>query len=314
MDWEARVGRRLKPRDLCIFMTVAEDGNMAKAAERLAISRPVVSKTIATLEQTLGVPLFDRSARGVEPTRYGRALFKRSVVIFDELRQSVKDIEFLADPTAGELHLGSNETMSGGLVSVVIERLTRQHPQLAFHLEVGTMHTLQLHFLRKRRCEIVIGRPWAPAPEPDMHVEPLFQERLFVVAGPRNKWIGRRKVGLADLVDEPWILSQAETEPGSPLDQAFRAIGSPIPRAAIVCGSLNLRNSLLATGRFLTSMPSSVLHFAPQRAPYKVLPIELPRWHLPVSIISLKNRTLSPMAQLFVDRIRELSKPLIRGH
>jgi DNA-binding transcriptional LysR family regulator len=310
MDWEHRVGRRLRPRDLHIFMTVAEAGNMAKAAERLAISRPVVSKAIAALERTLDVPLFDRSPQGVEPTRYGRALFKRSIVIFDELRQSVKDIEFLSDPNAGELRIGSNETITGGLVSSVIDRLSRRYPRLAFHLEVGTMHTLQYHSLRERKCEIVVGRPGSAGPEPDMDMEPLFHEQLFVVAGPLNKWVGCPKVRLAAVVDEPWILSQPETEPESPIVEAFRAIGSGIPRATVVCGSINLRNTLLATGRFLTSVPNSVLHFGSPNTLYKVLPIELPRWRLPVSIISLKNRTLSPMAQLFIDGIRELSKPL----
>jgi DNA-binding transcriptional LysR family regulator len=313
MDWEDRIGRRLTPRDLHIFMVVAEDGNMGKAAERLAISRPVVSKTIASLERTLGVPLFDRSPQGVEPTFYGRALLERSVVIFDELRQSVKDIEFLSDPTTGELRVGSNETITGGLVSAAIDRLSRQRPQLVFHLEVGTVPTLQSHFLRERKCEVVIGRPWAVAAEPDMDMEPLFHERLFAVAGPRNRWAAQRKVELADLVDQPWILSQIETEPGSPVAEAFHAIGSSIPRATIVCSSLNLRNRLLATGRYLTSVPSSLLHFAPQRTLYKVLPIEFPRWNLPVSIMTLKGRTLSPMAQLFIDCVRDLAKPLRAG-
>jgi len=285
---------------------------MAKAAERLAISRPVISKTIAGLERTLGVPLFDRSPQGVEPTLYGRALCKRSVAIFDELRQSVKEIEFLADPTVGELRVGSNETVAGGLVSAVIDRLSRKHPQLVFHLEVGTTPTLQFYFLRERKCEVVIGRPWAATPEPDMDMEPLFYERLVVVAGPRNKWIGRRGIGLADLVDQPWILSQTEVEPGSPVAKAFRAIGSGIPQATVICGSVNLRNSLLATGRFLTAVPSSVLHLGPQRTPFKLLPIELPPWHLPVSIMTLKNRTLSPMAQLFIDCVTEVAKPLTK--
>src|SRR5215470_15796577 len=105
MQWSDRIGRRLKPRDLHVFMAVAEHGNMAKAADSLAISRPVVSKTIAGLEHTLGVPLFDRSPQGVEPTLYGRALLKRSVAIFDDLRQSVREIEFLADPSTGELRI-----------------------------------------------------------------------------------------------------------------------------------------------------------------------------------------------------------------
>src|SRR5215207_7578712 len=101
MEWSDRIGRRLKPRDLHVFMAVAERGNMARAAEQLAISRPVVSKTIAALEHTLGVPLLDRTPRGVEPTGYGRALLRRSLAVFDELRASVKEIEFLADPSAG---------------------------------------------------------------------------------------------------------------------------------------------------------------------------------------------------------------------
>ncbi len=310
MDWAARIGRQLKPRDLHVFMAVAEDGNMAKAAERLVISRPVVSRTIADLERTLGVPLFDRGPQGVEPTLYGRALFKRSLAIFDELRRSVQEIEFLADPAAGELHIGSNETVTAGLISAAIERLSRRHPRLVFHLEVGTVPTLQFHFLRERRCEVVIGRPWTVAPEPDMVIEPLFHERLFVAAGPRNKWVGRRKLSLADLVDEPWIFAQAETDPGAPVAEAFRAIGHNIPRATVVCGSINLRNSLLATGRFLTIVPSSILHFGPQRTLFKALPIKLPRWHVPVCIITLKNRTLSPVAHLFIDCLREVAKPM----
>src|SRR5919106_4198542 len=100
MQWSDRIGRRLKPRDLHVFVAVAERGNMAKAAEQLAVSRPVVSRTIADLERALGVRLLDRTSQGVVPTLYGRALFKRSLALFEELRQSVREIEFLADPSA----------------------------------------------------------------------------------------------------------------------------------------------------------------------------------------------------------------------
>lgn len=110
MDWSNRIGRHLNPRALHVFLAVVEKGNMAKAAEQLAISRPVVSKTIAGLEVTLGVPLFNRTSQGVEPTLYGRALLKRGLAVFDELRQSVEEIEFLADPSAGELRVAFSET------------------------------------------------------------------------------------------------------------------------------------------------------------------------------------------------------------
>ena len=73
-----------------------------------------MSKTIADLEHMLGVRLLDRTPRGVELTLYGRAPLKRSLAVFDELRQSVKEIEFLTDPTAGELRVGFSEVPAAG--------------------------------------------------------------------------------------------------------------------------------------------------------------------------------------------------------
>src|SRR5215813_1985039 len=142
MDWGDRIGRRLKPRDLHIFMAVAEEGNMAKAAERLAISRPVVSKTIADLERTLGVPLFDRSQQGVEPTLYGRALRKLAVTVSDDMRRGMQEIEFLADPTAGELRLGCSD-WSAGPVGVAVDQMSRQYPRITFDVVSADIATLQ---------------------------------------------------------------------------------------------------------------------------------------------------------------------------
>src|SRR4051794_27385154 len=103
MHWEDRIGRRIKFRDLHIALAVAQSGSMLKAAEALSVSQPVVSRVIADLEHALGVQLFDRSRKGVEPTAAGRALLSRGRAAFDELNLGVKEIEFLNDPTAGEL-------------------------------------------------------------------------------------------------------------------------------------------------------------------------------------------------------------------
>ena len=310
MQWSDRIGRRLKPRDLHVFLAVAEQGNMAKAAERLAISRPVVSKTIADLEHVLGVRLLDRTSHGVEPTLYGRALLKRSVAVFDELRQSVEEIKFLADPGAGELRVGCTEVMAAGLVAAVVDRLSQQYPRLVFQMPlVDTVAPIR--FVRERTCELIIARLLDP--DPDLAVEPLFCEQLLVVAGPRSKWTSRRKIALAQLVDEPWIQAPHEVEPGGPTFEAFRNAGLELPRVRIFSNSLNLRYSLLATSRFLTMVPASVLRFSPGRTLLKVLPVQIPRWRLPYAIITLKNRTLSPAAQLFVDCIREVAKPLAKG-
>src|SRR5713226_5367575 len=103
MQWSDRIGRRVKLRDLHILLAVAQTGSMVRAADNLAISQPVISKTISDLEHALGVRLLDRTAQGVEPTAYGRAFINCGTVVFDELRRGVQAIEFLSDPTFGDL-------------------------------------------------------------------------------------------------------------------------------------------------------------------------------------------------------------------
>src|SRR5215211_6686883 len=124
MQWSDRVGRRLKLRDLHILLTVAKSGSMGKAATELAISQPSVSKAIADAEHAIGLRLLDRGPRGIEPTIYGRALLKCGTAVFDELRQGVKELEFLIDPAAGELRIGCTETMAAGFASSVSGHLS----------------------------------------------------------------------------------------------------------------------------------------------------------------------------------------------
>src|SRR5580700_3878573 len=107
-----QIERRLKLRELRILLAVVQAGSMAKGAAELGISQPNVSKAIADLEHAFGLQLLDRSPRGVEPTRYGLAVIKRGVAVFDELRHAVTDVAFLADPTSGELRLGCSDWAS----------------------------------------------------------------------------------------------------------------------------------------------------------------------------------------------------------
>jgi DNA-binding transcriptional LysR family regulator len=289
-------------------MVVAEQGNMARAAESLAISRPVVSRTIAELEQALGVRLLDRLPGGVEPTLYGQALLKRCLAVFDELKQSVLDIEGLRDPNAGEVRIGCTEPMAAGFVSAVIDRLSRQYPHLLFQLELCTTPAQQYHVLRERRCDLVIARVWPQGAEADLDVEVLFDDQVCVVVGPGSRWLGHRKLTLAELMDENWLLAPVDNEPGSPVFEIFHALGLTVPRARVLSYSLNVRQSLLATGRFLAIIPTSVLRFGPAPNSIKVLPCRLPPSTQPVAITVLKNRTLSPIANLIAETARALAQ------
>src|SRR5438874_13588448 len=112
MQMSDRFGRRMKLQDLHVLMTVVQAGSMGKAAQRLNTTQPNISRSIAELEHALGVRLLDRHRQGIEPTEYGRALLDCGVAVFDDLRQGVKTIKSLADPTAGEVRIGSTAFLS----------------------------------------------------------------------------------------------------------------------------------------------------------------------------------------------------------
>src|SRR6266705_1171802 len=119
MQLSDRIGRRMKLHDLHVLMTVVQAGSMGKAAERLNTSQPNISRSIAELEHALGVRLLDRHRQGIEPTEFGRALLDCGVAVFDDLRQGVMNIEFLADPTAGEMRIGNTLSSAGGFIAAV---------------------------------------------------------------------------------------------------------------------------------------------------------------------------------------------------
>jgi DNA-binding transcriptional LysR family regulator len=312
MQWADRIGRRLKLRDVHVLLAVVEAGSMAGAAQRLSVSQPVVSKAIAGLEHTLGVRLLERSRHGAEVTPYGRALLDSGLAAFDELRRGVQEIEFLSDPTAGEVRIGATEPMAVGLLPVVISRLCRRHPRLSVDVvQAPTIATLHRE-LRERTVDFVIGRLATVSVEKDMSADVLFNDPISVVAGSQNPWVRRRRIDLSELMHEGWVLPRTDTPARAIIADTFRACRLELPQAAVVCNSIQLQNALLATGPFLTLLPRSLLLFAAKRLSIKVLPVKLPSLHGPVGIVMLKNRAPAPVARLFVDSIRDVAKPLAR--
>jgi DNA-binding transcriptional LysR family regulator len=308
MDWdERRVSRRMKLHDLHVLLTVARCGSMGKAAAELAVSQPAISKTIADMEHALGVRLFDRHPRGVEPTIYAQALLDRGVVAFDELKQAARHIEFLADPTTGELRIGSTVAIAASFLPAVIERLIRRYPRLVFHVAAGET-SMAYRNLQERKLDLLVAPMFTPMLEEHMDAEVLYDEPLIVVAGARSSWAGRRKVRLAELVDAEWVLPPLDSLYGLAAAEAFRAAGLNVPRATVFSASAPVRGALLASGRFLSIIQGSIVRFGSGSTILKVLPIDLPTTRRPIGIVTLKNRTLSPVAQLFIDCAREIAK------
>ncbi|MGB6541673.1 MAG: LysR family transcriptional regulator [Xanthobacteraceae bacterium] len=312
MDWADRIGRRIRLRDLHILLAVAECGSMAKASAKLSVSHPVVSKTISELERTLGVRLFDRTAQGVQLTAYGTALLNCGLAVFDEMRQGLKHLEALTDPASGDLRIGCAEITVAGLLPAIVERFSQQYPRIRLHVVLAQPGMLQFQELRERNIDLVIGRvPQAPLSD-DLSSELLFDEPFLAVAGMGSKLARQRHVLLKDLIDQPWILPPYDSVPGLLILQIFRASGLPPPQPSIVTLSGQLTVTLIASGRFVGVLPSSVAHLNKRRAGLKILPLKLPAVHVAAGIVTVKNRTLSPFAELFINCVRDVARPIAK--
>jgi DNA-binding transcriptional LysR family regulator len=304
-----RIGRRLKLNDLHVLMAVIQSGSMGKASAQLHTSQSAVSRSVADLEHALGVRLLDRGPQGVEPTKYGRALLDCGVAVFDDLRQGVKNIDFLADPATGEIRIGGNEAIIAGLLPTVFSQLRRRHPGIAIHaVQLATLDE-QYGQLRERNVDLILART-ARQIEEDVVAETLFHERTFVVAGLKNPWTRRRKIDFAELADEPWALPPHGTMVETIFREAFRASGLKYPSRGVASGAIHLHTALVANGPFLAMWPGSILRLGVNRRLIKILPVDLPVPPWPVGVMTLKNRTVSPVVQLFIERAREVAKAL----
>jgi DNA-binding transcriptional LysR family regulator len=166
--------------------------------------------------------------------------------------------------------------------------------------------------LSERNVDLLIVRRYVPAPDEGVDFEPLFDDSYVVAAGAQNQWARRRRIELAELASEPWTLPPPGSVIGTLAMQAFRASGLDYPRTTVVTDSPQVRASLLTTGRFVTIFPASLLGLLKMRSKIKVLPIELPMADVPNVIVTVKNRILSPVAQLFIEQAREVAKPLAK--
>jgi DNA-binding transcriptional LysR family regulator len=306
---------RLKLRELRILLAVTQAGSMAKAATQLAISQPAVSRAIADMEATLGVSLLNRSSQGVEPTPYGRALIKRGVAVFDELRQGVKEIEFIADPTAGDVRIACSELVSGGILPAIIDRLLLRYPRVKLHVFETASVVMDCPELQERKVDVRLAlllRPLEGELVREFDTEILYNDQICLAVGSASPWARRRKINLAELVDEPWVTPSFAHPGGVAIMEAFHAHGLAPPQISVTTTSLGLRNFLSISGRFIVALPRSIVELYADQFALKRLPIEFPT-QTSYAIVTLKNRTLSPAVERFIECAREVTKSKISG-
>ena len=306
MLWDDRIGRRLRLKDLHTLEVVAEAGSMAQASRQLALSQPAISKAIVDMEHTLGAALLERSAHGVALTDCGRLLLSRSRVIFDELREGVKDIQNLSDPTRGEIRVGTTEPITGFL-SEVISQMSRTYPHIRYQVIVSDTTTL-VRDLRERALDIVVSRWTQSAVADDLAAEVLMRAPLAVLADRHHPLVKRRKLSLADTMNEAWTLSPPDSFLGRVVVDVFRRRKLPLPAAVVTTLSIHMRLNLLASGRFLTMLPARMVRQRANKAWLRALNIDLPESSGPIASITVKKRATGGALRLFQEACRNADR------
>lgn len=309
MNWASRIGRRIKLSDLHVFLTVAQTGSMARAASDLAVSHPVISRSISQLEHVLGVRLLERTGKGISLTECRRTLQLGAHGAFDELRQTVDDLDRLNDPTRDFIRLGTTPALAASYVSRMLQLLHQRHPRISVKLQVGEAET-QRHLLEQREIDVLVHRQFFLSPSDALSFEPLFQSPYVIAAGSNNPLCRKRKMALADLMEEPWLLPPVNTRFGSFIADAFNTKGLPYPVPVIETSALEIRTNLLSVGPFVTAVPRFSILFPHQHPSIKQLDVDFPNTGPPIGLITHRRSKGRPASALLIDVAREVASLL----
>jgi len=239
---------------------------------------------------------------------YGHAILKHGLTAFDALKQGIREIEFLADPSSGEVRIGCSEVISATILPPIIHRFSQAYPRVTIQVHDVPSVTGEQYRLSDQKHDLALARWVMPLPGDrlgdDLNVEILFESPLVLAAGRHTRWAHRRKIELADLVGEAWVLGPPTTANHADIAEAFQIKKLPMPKISLVTLSVPLRVYLLANGRYVTALPRpTAIQYA-----LKVLPVDLPARPWPFAVVTLKIRTLSPVVELFIDHLRDFTQ------
>ncbi len=307
-----RLPRHLKMSELRVFVTVLEHRSFRKAAAVLHLSQPAITKAIASLEQTLGLKLFDRVADGVVPTVHGRSFAPRAVAVFDELRRAAQDLTLVSSGATGSLRVGSVPMPAIPFLPVALNKLMTEHPGIFVSL-VEERETDLIDRLRKRDIELAILRMSLVEAGDDMRVHGLFDEKLCVVAAKNHPLASRKRVGWDELLAQRWVMPPADCYFYSHVQRTLDRLGMAMPQHVVESYSVQMQFSMVLHAGLLGFGMRSQIEFAPGKEFLVRMPIDLPMHSSPVAAVTLASHEPSPLARQLIEQIRALAAAPLAG-
>lgn len=286
---------------------------MGEAAQELFLTQPAVTKAIRELEDQLGLKLFNRSNRGVEPTPEARFLGDRVDGILVQMQYFVRDINRLTDEKEGNIYVGTLISASASLLPQTINILKKEFPKVIITIKTGTTGEL-FPALSRGDIDCVVGR----LPDSDTELikhfnlshEVLYQEKLNVVAGTNHPLSKKKKVQFDELSQYPWILPPPDSSTRLIIDNYFSSIDVQYPENIIESLSSIANISLLLKDNWLNIMSTQAAQpFIDTGILSQIQCGEIGEW-VNVGITTRKNQAFTNKMDFFINTLKEVSKTL----
>ncbi len=294
---------RLKTRHLMLLLHLDEQGSVLRAAEAARMTQPAASKLLAEMEGLLGVQLFERHARGVQPTWYGQVLIRRARSALLEIGRAQEEIAALRDGRMGQASIGTVVNPGTNLVPAAVAAIKREYPDILVRIEMDYSRPLVARLL-DGHLDLVVGRIMEPAGGMDLEFEPLSDEPHSVIVRADHPLAARSRLGHADLAAYGWILPPPDSVLRTRLETMFLEHGLQAPGNVVETSSLPVTVNLLRASDLLTALPVEAV--APYLAARQlmVLPVELGVGMESFGIIRRRGHLLSPAAQRVLEALR----------
>ncbi|MBF5010131.1 LysR substrate-binding domain-containing protein [Burkholderia pseudomultivorans] len=270
MDWTYR----LRLRHLQVLLSVASTGNLSQSAAALATTQPALSKWLKELEEDVGLPLFERHARGLRPTPYGEALIEHARRVEAQLDIARDDMAALREGGSGLVTIGTSGVAAADTVPLAVSQLLKRMPRAQVRLTESTMVQLMPQ-LARGELDIVVGRSGSASVDPLLQVEALYVDPVVFVARRDHPLAEAASVGWDDVFAYPWIVWPAGTPVHNALEAALTAAGRTQPPHCVESNSSILNITLLNNTSLLgVASQRAATRFAQMNA-LRILPMQL---------------------------------------
>jgi DNA-binding transcriptional LysR family regulator len=302
---------RLKTQQLLLMAALDEHRSVLRASQSLHMTQPAASKLLHQLETTLGVPLFVRHARGVEPTEYGEILARHARTAITELVHAQDEVAALRSGLAGHVAIGTEATSATTLVPRAVALLKQRFPQVSVSIDLAFSETL-LQRLQSGSLDIAIARIQNVQERAELNYEKLEAAQHAIVVRARHPLAAKHGLGLRDLVTQTWVVPPEGNVMRSALTLLFHEQHLPFPKQVVETSALPVIIRLLQLSDMVAPLPVQVVRPYCGAGGLKLLPIGLDLQLGPAGVVTRRDRTLSPGALAMLGALRDVAG-LMRG-